>query len=109
MSDEMHFNKLLVTGRLCVEPQQRSTENGTNAVFFKIRETGSDNVWHCRAFDRIADFVLDRVEDDANCMFEGRLEQQQWEDADGNERRSISIRVNRVHLPVSEEHPVETA
>lgn len=107
-SDALHFNKVTITGTLSTEPQQRQTDGGATSIFFKIRETRTGNIWHCRAFDRIASFVLDNVDEEHVCLFEGRLEQQPWEDGEGRERRSISIRVTRVHTPVFEDVPVIT-
>ncbi len=94
----IRLNKLLISGRLATEPEQRETAGGTNQVLYKIRENGTDNLWHCRSFAKIADFVCDRVEQDADCVFEGRLEQTPWTDDQGNDRRSISFRVTRVHV-----------
>lgn len=107
MSSDLHYNKVTITGTLSAEPQQRQTDGGATSIFFKIRETKTGNIWHCRAFDRIANYVLEYVSDEHVCLFEGRLEQQSWEDPDGRERRSISIRVTRVHTPAHEDDTVE--
>jgi len=54
----------------------------------------------CTAFGKTAEMINEYFGPKKAITIEGKLQQDQWEDKDGNKRSDVSVIVNRVHFNV---------
>ncbi|MDP2629450.1 MAG: single-stranded DNA-binding protein [Candidatus Harrisonbacteria bacterium] len=105
----MNLNKVLLIGRLTADPQLRSTKSGSSVAVFSLAtnrvwtdkqgqkqdETEFHNivVWGKQA-ETAAKYLLKGQ----LAMIEGRLQTRQYEDQQGNKRRTTEVVAERVQF-----------
>lgn len=99
------MNKIFVTGRLTRDPVVRQTGNGIAVCSFSIacdRPTQGEqklvDYMDCVAWRKTAEFVHRYFCKGKPILVEGRLQMRDWQDRDGNKRRSYEINVENVEF-----------
>lgn len=94
------LNKINLMGRLVANPELKSTTNGIHVAKFRIacdRDYAAENKERgCDFFDIVAwrgtgEFVCRNFTKGQPILVTGRLQTRDWEDRDGNKRRSFEI------------------
>ncbi len=96
------INKVILVGRLGRDPEMRYTNTGTPVVNFSL---ATDEVWNSRegnrqtrtewhnvvVWSRLAEICNEYLAKGKLIYLEGRLQTREWEDRDGNKRRTTEI------------------
>ena len=99
------MNRVVLIGRLTRDPELRTTTTGKNVVSFSIAvnkrfkpQDGSPDAdfFRCTAWGSTADFVSNYLTKGRLIALEGRIEQRQWTDKDGNKRESVDVVADNV-------------
>lgn len=97
------LNRVMLIGHMGRDPESRSTASGTSVVNFSVATNeygGTDQEgnrqqrteWHnIVAFGKQADFARQYLRKGRLVYIEGRLQTRDWEDRDGNKRRTTEI------------------
>jgi single-strand DNA-binding protein len=102
------LNRIIIMGRLTKDPELRHTQNGVAVASFslavdrdfKSRESGEKAtdfidvvVWR-----NTAEFVSKYITKGRMAVVEGPLQSREWNDTDGNKRRSAEIVADNVYF-----------
>lgn len=98
-----------LSGRLVRDPELRYAASGTPVARFAVvtsrrvkdQQSGewSDKdttFWECVAFKQLAENVAESLEKGTAVIVQGNAAQEEWEDRDGNKRRSVKVTVDDV-------------
>lgn len=97
------INSVTILGRLGRDPEVRSTGSGTAVANFSVAtsekwkdknsgQSQEKTTWHKVAvFGRLAEVVGEYARKGDQIAIQGKLENRQWEDKDGNKRESVEI------------------
>ena len=90
MSD---VNVVTVSGRLTKEPELRQTNNGTDVASFRLANNmlKKTNFFDVSLWGRSAATLAQHGSKGSWISLTGRLEQDEWEDKEGNRRTSYKI------------------
>lgn len=101
------LNKIIVMGRLTRDPELRRTQSGLSVTSFSVacdrdfkaqdgsRET---DFIDCVAWRNTAEFVCKYFAKGRMAVVEGRLQIRDWQDNNGNKRRSAEIVADNVYF-----------
>jgi len=103
------LNKVMLIGRLGKDPEIRYTQDGTQVANFSLAtsEFSSDKAggrqerteWHnIVAWNKLADLAKRFLTKGRQVYVEGRLRTREWNDRDGNKRRTTEIVINQMVL-----------
>ena len=95
-------NKAILVGRLGADPEVRYTNSGTAVANFNMAtsvnftdkngEKTEKTEWHrIVAFGRLGEICGEYLSKGKQVYIEGRLQTREWEDRDGNKRRTTEI------------------
>ena len=95
-------NKVILIGRLGADPEVRYTNSGTPVANFRIAtsvnftdksgEKTERTEWHrIVAFGRLGEICGEYLAKGKQVYIEGRLQTREWEDREGNKRRTTEI------------------
>lgn len=112
------MNAVFEIGHLGGDPELRYTSEGTAVTNFSLgvneKFNGNEKVhfFPVVCWKKLAEAVAEYQKKGSKVAVEGRLEQQRWEDQDGNKRSAIKIVASRVQFLSprkngSTEQPVE--
>lgn len=102
-------NKVILIGRLGRDPEMRYTPGGTPVCNFTLAtdevyrnrsgETQRRTEWHrIVAWARLAEQCSQLLSKGKLAYVEGRLQTREWDDRDGNKRRTTEIVINRMRI-----------
>lgn len=106
----MNFNKVILIGRLAVDPEMRSTPNGQSVCTFRM---ATSRVWTDKnsgqkqekteyhsivLWRRLAEIASQFLTKGSLVLVEGRLETRSWTDSSGNKRYRTEIVGERMQL-----------
>jgi len=102
-------NKAIIVGRLGRDPEIRYTNSGTPVASFSVatdeRWTGQDGSkqskteWHnIVAWSRLAEICEQYLKKGKLVYIEGRLQTREWDDREGNKRRTTEIVANTMQM-----------
>lgn len=103
-------NRVILLGRIGKDPELKYTSNGTPLCRFSMAtdESWTDKSsgdrresvqWHnCVAWNRTAEIVNQYVAKGSLLYVEGSLQTREWDDQQGNKRKTTEIRVTEVTL-----------
>ena len=104
----MGLNRSIVMGRVSRAPELRQTPNGVSTVtfdlaverVFKDKATGEKQVdWiTCVAWRNTAEFFARYFDKGRMAVVEGRLQIRNWEDNNGNKRRTAEIVAENIYF-----------
>lgn len=99
----MALNHITVMGRLTKDPDVRRTPNGVPVTSFTLAvdrdfgEKATDFI-DCVAWKNTADFVGKYFAKGRMAIADGRLQIREWNDKEGNKRRSAEIVADHVYF-----------
>ena len=102
-------NKVILVGRLGADPEVRYTNTGTPVANFNIATSSSftdksgerteRTEWHrIVAFGKLAEICGEYLAKGKQIYIEGRLQTRDWEDRDGNKRKTTEIVANTMQM-----------
>lgn len=101
------LNKIVIMGRLCADPELRTTNSGTSVASFTLAvdrdykgqdgERGTDFI-ECTAWRNSADFVAKYFGKGRMAIVEGRLQVESYTDNDGNKRKSTRVVAEHIYF-----------
>ena len=101
------LNKIVVMGRLTRDPELRRTQSGLSVTSFSVAcdrdfknqsgEKETDFI-DCVAWRNTAEFVCKYFSKGRMAVVEGRLQLRDWQDNNGNKRRSAEIVADNVYF-----------
>ena len=101
------LNKVIIMGRLARDPELRRTQSGVSVTSFRIAcdrdfksqngEKGTDWI-DLVAWRQTAEFVSKYFAKGRMAVVEGRLQIRDWQDRDGNKRRSAEVVAENVYF-----------
>ena len=100
------LNTAILMGRLCADPELRSTGNGTPvctitlAVNRRGKDEGTDFI-DIVAWSKTAEFVNKYFTKGMQMAVRGRIQTRNWEDSNGNKRKSVEVVADEVHFTES--------
>jgi single-strand DNA-binding protein len=100
------LNKAILMGRLCADPELRSTGNGTSvctvtlAVDRRGKDEGTDFI-DVVMWSKTAEFVSKYFTKGMQMAVAGRIQTRNWEDKQGNKRKSVEVVADEVHFTES--------
>ena len=101
----MSLNSVILQGRLGRDPELRHTQSGTEVCNFSMAVDNGfgdkkKTVWpDITAWGLTATFVQKYLQKGSECLVEGRLDTEEWEDKEtGQKRRKTIVVANRVHF-----------
>ena len=113
------LNKTILMGRLTHAPELRRTGNGTAVTSFSVavERDYRDSATGTRATDFIdvvawrqtGEFVSKYFSKGQMIVVEGRLQVREWQDNDGNRRRSIEVVADQVYFTGNKERAAAAA
>ena len=102
----MAFNKVILEGRLCADPELRTSQSGTNVCRFRIavdrQKKGEADYFSCAAFGKTAEFVYQWFKKGKPILVEGRIEINEYTDKDGNKRNTPDISIEKATFTMSD-------
>ena len=102
-------NKVILISRLGADPEVRYTSSGTAVANFNMAtsvnftdkngEKTEKTEWHrIVAFGRLGEICGEYLAKGKQVYIEGRLQTREWEDRDGNKRRTTEIVANAMQM-----------
>ena len=93
------FNKAILMGRLCADPELKTTPSGLSVTSFRLainRRTGKDteaktNFIDIVAWRNTAEFICKYFKKGQPIHICGSIQSRQWKDKDGNNRTTIEV------------------
>lgn len=99
------LNLIVIQGRLTKDIELRWTQSEKAVVSFTLAcDRGRNNETDfipCVAFGKTAEFIQKHFDKGEMMLADGRLQQRNWEDKNGNKRTSFDVLVNNVNFCVS--------
>lgn len=101
----LYFNRVIIAGKLCAEPELRNTQSGTPVVSFRVavNRKPSNNeqkadFFNVSAWSETATFISKYFHKGSSIFFEGRIQERQWTDKEGQKRYATEIIAERVYF-----------
>ena len=97
-------NKAILIGRLGRDPETRYTTSGTAVCNFSMATSTKYNdkeqtEWHnIVTFGKLAEICGEYLTKGKQVYIEGRLQTREWEDKDGNKRKTTEIVANTMQM-----------
>lgn len=99
----MSLNVITIQGRLCADPDLRSTQAGKKVASFTLavdRDFQKDEADFiaCVAWEKKAEFVDQYFTKGQMALVTGRLQIRQWTDKEGGKRTAAEVVANEIHF-----------
>lgn len=105
----LNYNRVIIAGRLVADPEQRTTGNGTAVASFRVAvnrrptknasaDTPQSDFFTVVAWQGTAKFVAKYFRKGSSILVEGRLQERQWTDQQGQKRVSVEIVADNVYF-----------
>lgn len=95
------LNHVALQGRLTRDPELRRTQNGVPVTSFSLAVNGrkDDTVFvDCVAWRGTAETICQYLGKGRMIIVEGGLQSREWDDKDGNRRKSLEVNVSQFHF-----------
>lgn len=95
------LNHVALQGRLTRDPELRSTGSGIPVTSFSIAVNGKKDeaaFIDCVAWRGTAEAICQYLGKGRMMVVEGSLQSREWNDKDGNRRKSIEVNVSQFHF-----------
>ena len=112
------LNHIVIMGRLTRDPELRRTQSGTAVASFTVavdrdfsgRDGGEKQTdfIDCVAWRQTGEFVSKYFQKGSMAVVSGRLQLRDWQDRDGNKRRSAEVVVDNVYFGESKRQSGES-
>lgn len=99
----MSLNRVTVMGRITRDIELRWTRSEKAVTSFSIavapdRNDGETDFFDVTVWGKTAEFAAKYLGKGRNIVVDGRLSTRQWEDKDGNKRKSVEIIANSLYF-----------
>lgn len=105
----LNYNRVIIAGRLVADPEQRTTSNGNAVTSFRVAvnrrptknasaDTPQSDFFTVVAWQGTAEFVTKYFHKGSSILVEGRLQERQWIDQQGQKRVSVEIVADNVYF-----------
>ena len=107
----LNYNKVTIAGRLCADPDQRQTQAGTPVTTFRVAvnrrfvRPSADgtpqqtaDLFNAVAWQSTAEVVARYFRKGSSILVEGRLQERQWTDQQGQRRTVVEIVAEDVYF-----------
>lgn len=102
----MAFNKVILEGRLCADPDIRTAQSGNNVARFRLavdrQKKGEADFINCVAFGQTADFLGQWFKKGKPALIEGHITTGSYTDKDGAKRSTVDVVADRATFTVSD-------
>ena len=106
------MNSIVIAGQLGKDAELRSLPDGTSVATFSVADSqGRDKPttwWNCQMFGKRAESLTQYLIKGQAVTVSGSVAERAWTDKDGQQRKSLDVRVNDVALqggkPVGASH-----
>ena len=108
------MNIVALIGRLVATPELKKTPSGVSVSTFSVavkRERSKDDetdFFECVAWNQTAEFITKYFNKGDNIGLQGHLQARQWEDKQGQRRKTFEVIVDRASFCGSKSKPAET-
>ena len=95
------LNHVALQGRLTRDPELRRTQNGVPVTSFSLAVSGrkDDTLFvDCVAWRGAAEAICQYLGKGRMIIVEGALQSREWDDKDGNRRKSLEVNVSQFHF-----------
>ena len=97
------MNIWIVSGRLTKDPELRYTQNNTAVASFDIAvdrrdENKTTDFFPCVAWKKTGELVSKYCHKGDKVTLRGRVQNREWEDKDGNKRRTTEVIVDEIEF-----------
>lgn len=95
---------MILQGRLTRDPELNTTANGVHVCSFTVawseryKETENKLFLNVTAWRGMAEMICRNFTKGREIVVEGRLQQREWTDKDGNNRSTIEMQAEKVHF-----------
>lgn len=95
------FNKVILMGRICADPELKTTQSGLSVTSFRLavdrrgKEKATDFI-DVVAWRERAEFVCKYFTKGKPMLVCGSLQVREWEDKQGNKRRTVEVVADEV-------------
>lgn len=109
------LNRVEYQGRFVRDPEVRETQSGVKFCQFtiawseKYKENETRCFLRCTAWSATAEMIGKYFQKGKECIVEGRLQTDEYNDKDGNKRSSTVCAVDRIHFCGTKSDAVQTA
>jgi single-strand DNA-binding protein len=96
------INRSILQGRLCADPELRTTQSGISVCSFRVawsekyKENETKLFLNCTAWRGLGEMVSKYFTKGQEIAVEGKLSTRDWEDRDGNKRSQVEMTVDNV-------------
>jgi single-strand DNA-binding protein len=96
------INRTVLQGRLCANPELRTTQSGVSVCSFRIawsekyKENETKLFMNCTAWRGLGEMVSKYFVKGQEIVVEGKLSTREWQDKDGNNRSTNELTVDNV-------------
>ncbi len=93
----MDLNKVILIGRFTADPELSYTQSGDALAKFSIAVNGYKdqvNFFNCIAWRKTGEIISEYCKKGHRIGIEGKLQQDRWQDKDGNNKSVIKINVD---------------
>ena len=105
------YNRVTLTGRVVNPPQRSFRPDGSSVMQFSLEVTDPEDpssrsgrsVIDIVAFDRLAEFKLDPLQNGQCLRVEGRLKQRRWQTPEGKSRNQIEVIATNLQMAKEDE------
>lgn len=108
------LNKVILMGRMAVDPELRHTRSGTPVASFRLavdrdfkdKDGASQTDWlDCVAWKGTAEFISRYFSKGRMVAVEGSIQIRDWTDKEGNKRKSVEVIVLNAYFADSKKEP----
>lgn len=99
----MSLNRITIMGRMTKDPELRRTNSGKAVTSFTLAvdrdfEKGKTDFIECVAWGNTAEFVAKYFAKGRMAVASGRLQLRDWEDKNGNKRKTAEVVTDNVYF-----------
>lgn len=105
----MGINSVNLSGNLGSDPEIRYLDSGTQIASFSLAVNGykkrqKTTIWvSCKAFNKTAELVGEYCSKGKTITVSGKLDEEKWQDQNGNSKSKFVVLVNDIQLPQFEQ------
>lgn len=109
----MAFNRVILEGRLCADPDIRTAQSGNNVGRFRVavdrQKKGEADFISCVAFGQTAEFIGQWFKKGKPILLEGHIMTGSYTDKDGTKRSTVDVVADKVTFTVSDRGETQPA
>lgn len=104
------YQRVIIEGNLGRDPEVRTTQSGKSVTSFSVavnerrgQDAGHTEWFNCVCWEKTAEIAGQYLHKGDQVLLEGRLQTREWQDRDGQQRRTTELIVDRLILQSSKQ------